>query len=507
MNHNRKSQPYPKQQGKLVLTITLLGVLLLGIVFAGLGSPRPVAAQGDNPNPPAQVVKLVFIHHSCGENWLTDGHGNLGLALGNNNYFVSDTNYGWGPNSIGDRTDILNWPEWFIGPDSPMYLDALYNLSGQNSWYTRQVADPGGENQIIMFKSCFPNSALEGSPGDPPSGDDYLTVGSAKRVYIDLLSYFATRQDKLFIAITAPPLLDSTHSANARAFNNWLVHDWLRDYPYSNVAVFDFYNILTGPDNHHRFHNGTIEHVTPGGDTLYYPSNGDEHPNPSGNQKATDEFVPLLNVQYHRWQAGGPPSQPAPTQPPAVEEPAAEEAATEEPAAEEPAAEAPAAEEPAAEEPAAEAPAVEPGLVDDFEGTYEPYEGWAVWSDVQAGDSMAVTLDNEVAHSGSVSLRTEFDVGAGGWADFGRSFDSLQDWSDSMGLSMWLRFSGDAEAGQGMSVYLFSGDPDGATAFETWFEVLPGSLEEPVVSEAEGWLLVALPSSKSPSRAKPKDGS
>ena len=29
--------------------------------------------------------------------------------------------------------------------------------------------DPGGENQIIMFKSCFPNSAvLSGNPVDPP---------------------------------------------------------------------------------------------------------------------------------------------------------------------------------------------------------------------------------------------------------------------------------------------------------------------------------------------------
>jgi hypothetical protein len=425
------------------------------------------------------VVKLVFIHHSCGENWLTDGHGDLGLALGNNNYFVSDSNYGWGPHSIGDNTDILNWPQWFVGPDSPLYLDALYNLSEQNSWYTRPVADPGGENQIIMFKSCFPNSALEGSPGDPPSGDDYLTVGSAKRVYIDLLSYFATRQDRLFVAITAPPLLDPTHSANARAFNNWLVHDWLRDYPHRNVAVFDFYNILTGPDNHHRFSNGTIEHVTVGGDTLYYPTNGDEHPNPAGNQKATSEFVPLLNVHYHRWQAGGPPSQPAPTQPPATEAPAAEAPATEEPAAEEPA------------QPAR--PPTEAGLVDDFEGTYEPDQGWEAWVDDQTDTSMAFALDNEVAHGGSASMRIEFDIAPGSWADLGQSFAPVQDWSEGAGLSMWLRLSGDAEAGQGMSVMLFSGDPEDATPFEFWFEISPESIEWPIVSEAEGWLLVELP--------------
>ena len=75
--------------------------------------------QTNNPNPPDEVVKLVFIHHSCGENWLTDGYGDLGIELGNNNYFVSDTNYGWGPDAIGDRTDIPNWMEWFRSEQTP----------------------------------------------------------------------------------------------------------------------------------------------------------------------------------------------------------------------------------------------------------------------------------------------------------------------------------------------------------------------------------------------------
>jgi hypothetical protein len=44
---------------------------------------------------------------------------------------------------------------------------------------------------------------------------------------------------------TAPPLRDPTYAANARAFNNWLVSEWLANYTYSNVFVFDFYNVLT----------------------------------------------------------------------------------------------------------------------------------------------------------------------------------------------------------------------------------------------------------------------
>src|SRR5512146_43910 len=76
----------------------------------------PEAPLAPNPSNPAQPVKLVFIHHSTGENWISDGNGNLGAALANANWFVSDTNYGWGPEdldwgsgTIGDHTDIGNW--------------------------------------------------------------------------------------------------------------------------------------------------------------------------------------------------------------------------------------------------------------------------------------------------------------------------------------------------------------------------------------------------------------
>jgi len=109
--------------------------------------------------------------------------------------------------------------------------------------------------------------------------------------------------------ITAPPVTDSTYAANARAFNTWLVNDWLSGYAHHNVAVFDFYNVLTDPNNHHRVHNGSIEYVTGNGDgTLYYPGPDDDHPSAAGNQKARDEFVPLLNVYYNRWKLGITPS-------------------------------------------------------------------------------------------------------------------------------------------------------------------------------------------------------
>ncbi len=312
----------------IALVTSLTALLILSVSAAGIPAAQEVeAAAQDSPNPPASPVRLIFIHHSCGENWLEDSNGGLGIGLRDNNYFVSDTNYGWGPDEIGSSTDIGNWWDWFRGPSSSTYLAALYAESGQNSSYSRLGSSPDGENEIIMFKSCYPNSSIEGSPSDPvpPIGSNPLrgnsgplTVANAKGIYIDLLEYFKTRPDKLFIAIAAPPLRDGTYAANARAFNNWLVNEWLVGYPLANVFVFDFYNVLTSnggsanandlgweTGNHHRWWNNSVQHKTDGGgNTLAYPT-GDDHPSRAGNQKATAEFVTLLNVAYNRFLSGG----------------------------------------------------------------------------------------------------------------------------------------------------------------------------------------------------------
>ena len=138
------------------------------------------AALPQNPNPPSSPVRLIFIHHSTGENWLADDNGGLGHRPARTaNYFVSDTNYGWGPSdqdwgsgTIGDHTDIGHWYNWFSGPRRDTYLAALYAESGQACSGTRVSPPiPAASNRIVMFKSCFPNSNLGGSPSDPDPAD------------------------------------------------------------------------------------------------------------------------------------------------------------------------------------------------------------------------------------------------------------------------------------------------------------------------------------------------
>ncbi len=369
----------------LTLGLSMAGILVGYMLMARQVTADPIPAeawestmeisstQADSAAPPSTPVKLIFIHHSCGGHWLADigEHdmaGGLGQALMNNNYFVSATNYGWGPGEIGSETNIPNWPQWF----TDTVMSQVYTESDQNicnpvtsedcfgNW-SRLASDPGGENEIIMFKPCFPNSDLYGettdtpNPGETPNSD--MTIRNAKAVYNYILNnYFVNNQNKLFIAVTAPPMAEASYvdndistpaadrAANARAFNDWLVNEWLASYEYDNVAVFDFYNVLTSngsptyiddtsvntephdlsrqPEGNHHYWNGSeiVHPQTVNNNFSAYPYYSveptapdlwcDNHPTGPGNIKATAEFVPLLNVYYNRWKGGGAPAQP-----------------------------------------------------------------------------------------------------------------------------------------------------------------------------------------------------
>lgn len=417
----------------------LIFLSLLSVLGSAMLSTQPLSGQIDTA-PPADPVKLVFIHHSTGGNWLADPASNelgggLGRALMDNNYFVSATNYGWGPDSIGDATDIPNWLDWFRGAHSPAYMQALFNENAQNfgdfgAW-PRLSLDPGGENQVILFKSCFPNSDLEGRPNDPAAPEGWLSVSNAKYVYNEILKYFATRPDKLFVVITAPPLQHSAYAENARAFNLWLVEDWLAEnnYPLNNVAVFDYYNMLTGPDHHHRVVNGAVEHTyIPGQNLLYYPS-GDDHPSRAGNTKATEEFLPLLNSFYHRWAAS------MTDQPVEVHEP--EPVDTIQPK----------------EEPAS-IPAAPAEFIEDFDSGGQ---GWEACTDEADAGQINYAIVSDRTYEGDYALQLQFQIDAGGWATYARFFEEPQDWRgfDGLGLALWS----DAP-GATIDIHIYAGSLD-----------------------------------------------
>jgi hypothetical protein len=229
------------------------------------------------------VVNLVFIHHSVGENWLNDG---LCQALNDSGFHAADIYYGW--REYGDNTDTIHWPIWFTDEVMSLVYQELGNMTAPNN------IDPApGDNTIVMFKSCFPNSDV---------GSD---ISDEQAIYSSLLPYFEQHPDKMFVLVTPPPMQQISDPQKTRELCDWLVDrksGWLADLSTGNVFVFDLYNVLTDANAHHRIVSGREIHENVAGrDTLYYDSSGDDHPNSEGNAKATEEFVPLLNKWYQEF--------------------------------------------------------------------------------------------------------------------------------------------------------------------------------------------------------------
>ena len=249
--------------------------------------------------PPNCSLNLLFIHHSCGGQWLADkgppdckdcickthpNGGGLRRLLQKNNYIVYEASYN---SIIGDKTDIQNWPSKFKN-----HMDRILRTKIQD-----ELLSPGEKNSIVMFKSCFPNNNF--------TSDE--AVRQAQNAYRQLLPIFRKYPDVLFVAITAPPLVSPYNPKNllkklfgkwvpdrksgkrARAFNNWLKdvqNGWLSHYPLKNVVVFDYYDVLTmhGKSNWAE----------------YASSWTDSHPNSAGNKKAAELLVPFLNKAVRR---------------------------------------------------------------------------------------------------------------------------------------------------------------------------------------------------------------
>ncbi len=146
-----------------------------------------------------------------------------------------------------------------------------------------------------MFKSCYPCSEVGGG------------IDDEKAIYNSLKTYFTAHPEKMFVLITPPGETNVESYVLTRELCNWLVDKeagWLAGYTGKNVFVFDFYGVLSEVNSHHRYVSGNMEYVYDAGYDGKSPyHDGDNHPNAVGNQKATSEFLPLLNIAYNQWKA------------------------------------------------------------------------------------------------------------------------------------------------------------------------------------------------------------
>jgi hypothetical protein len=218
-------------------------------------------------------------------------------------YRVHQASYG---SLVGERIDLFDWI-----PTFSTNMDRVLRTRFQD-----ELLPEGKRNRVVMFETCF-NSNWFREQGEEPgraSGPE-LTVANGKAVFRELRSIFERHPDVLFVHLTATPLAPRlkgealwkaaarfaagkpSQQANlaraaelSREFNTWLAdpEGWLAGYPLKNIAVFDYYDVMTG-------HGRT--------DALLYPADGagyDAHPGPEGQRAAADALLPFLNRAVRR---------------------------------------------------------------------------------------------------------------------------------------------------------------------------------------------------------------
>lgn len=88
---------------------------------------------------------------------------------------------------------------------------------------------------------------------------------------------------------------DSENTSTASDPNDSSVdyeNGWLNSYDYFNVHVFDYYNVLTDPNNHHRVEGNGVAHTVSSSpmdanhpNELYYYTGTNDHPSAEEHQK------------------------------------------------------------------------------------------------------------------------------------------------------------------------------------------------------------------------------
>jgi hypothetical protein len=305
-----------------IASAAALGTLLIPIDSA---QPSPTNARVDGMNfdsyastPPRKPLRALFIHHSCGGQLLArrgassetadciyvahPNGGGLRDLLVKSGYEVGEASYG---SAIGQDTDLFHWQPKFRAS-----MDKVLRVAMNDEPLRDRV-----RNDIVIFKSCFPNNEFVGEGTEPgnPAGPE-LTLANAKAALSSLLPEFRKHPDVLFVYVTAPPLASVAQSQPlwkwaarkltgrpdpameearqgeiARKLNDWAVarDGWLAGYDATNVAVFDYFGVLTA--------DGASNHLAYLGD-----DRTDSHPSTQGNSLSAERFVPFLNQAVRR---------------------------------------------------------------------------------------------------------------------------------------------------------------------------------------------------------------
>ena len=215
-------------------------------------------------------TNVVFLHHSVGENLITQTDLRRQLNDAGVDFWDHDYNY-YGLNDLNGNPTGYHYRI----PGDNTDPDGLAKLFSQKV-YGLPVNGISGlmQHEVIVFKSCFTGNALY----------DDAQVDTVKGYYESVHAFIRQHPEKLFILLTTPPLnsaeADPAMAARGRQVADWLLsEDFKRGLP--NLFIFDLYGLLAENDPASTEY-GTLR--------VDYRDGNDNHPNLQANR----DVAPLL---------------------------------------------------------------------------------------------------------------------------------------------------------------------------------------------------------------------
>ena len=231
--------------------------------------------------------KVVFLHHSTGNNVYYDG---------NVMQWISDYN-------TENNTHIDMSDRSF--PNSP-YPWSNYPYDYWNLWVDRncdsekpsiECIESLVENyNVIIYKHCFPGANILAEAVDPDITSSIKTLGNYKLQYRALRDMMDGYPSTIFIVWTLAPLhrlsTNPDTAARAREFANWVKEEWLTEdgKEHKNIFVFDFWGNTAELNNNPV--NGEVNCLRYDYEKSH--TDGDSHPNQLANETLGPIFAQFI---------------------------------------------------------------------------------------------------------------------------------------------------------------------------------------------------------------------
>ncbi|MGM0483284.1 MAG: hypothetical protein ACQERI_01885, partial [Candidatus Krumholzibacteriota bacterium] len=206
-----------------------IGIFILAAVLSNLSCERNGGSEG---------MKIIFLHHSTGriiweagvEDCLKQYSRNGGIKCSiREKEFPREKPYGW-----------KNYPY--------DYWNIWVNNGGGGKYMKEPTLEYlAGRYDIIVFKHCYPVSALKPCPGEPSVDSEFKCPENYKLQYRALKEKMHSFPDCRFLVWTGAALVkgatDEQSAKRARSFFEWVRDEW--DQEGDNIYIWDFYELET----------------------------------------------------------------------------------------------------------------------------------------------------------------------------------------------------------------------------------------------------------------------